>query len=108
MGKFTDWLAATLYISDEDIQTHRDVAASQSAAVDRQRAEGKRGWLETYALKSEISDAGDYQADFKEKNSGLGSLVMTAPLWLWVVMLVGAFWYLGGFLWLKGILARQK
>lgn len=107
MGKITDWLAATLYTRDEDIQTHRDVAASQSAAVDRQRDEGKRGWLETSALKSEIGSAGDYQSDFKEENSGALAFAFTVPWWIWFALAGGAFWYLGGFLWLKGILARK-
>ena len=107
MGKFTDWLAATLYVSDEEIQTHKDVAAAQDAIVLRQRAEDKRGFLETYALRRDINSAGDELGEFKEDNTGLPALAMTVPLWIWVGLIGAAFWYLGGFIWLKGILAKK-
>jgi hypothetical protein len=108
MGKFTDWLAATLYVSEEDIQTHKDVAAAQDAAVLRQREEGKRGYLETYSLRKEINSAGNMLGDYKEKNTGVLALGLTVPWWIWAAMIGAAFWYLGGFVWLKGILARHK
>ncbi len=102
----TDWLAATFFVSEEDAQMHKDVAAAQQAIVDRQYAEGKRGVFDYLGLSSDIKKAGDYTADFKEKNSGLGALLLTVPWWIWAALLALAFWWVGGFYWIRNILKR--
>jgi hypothetical protein len=108
---FTDWLAAK-QISSEDIQTHQDVAKAQQEILDRQYAQGKRGVLDYYNLSGEVTDAGNYTQDFVDQNSSFSGVILAAlakiPFWLWLVLGGIAFWYLGGFTWLKGSLAKGK
>jgi hypothetical protein len=106
--KLTNWLAANVFISDADVQTHADVAAAQKAELDRQRDEGKRGLLDYWNLSGEIADAGSYAGDFKAKNSGIFGFAKIIPWWLWLGAIVAGFWYLGGFVFLKGILSKLK
>lgn len=104
MASFTDWLAAKFFVSEEDKQTHADVAAAQQRNNDRQYAEGKIGLLDYYGNAKDIANAGRDLQTFQDNNS---SLFMTVPWWIWLTLLLAGFWYLGGFIWLKGILARR-
>lgn len=104
---FTDWAAATFFTPEDEVQMHKDVAAAQQAILDRQYAEGKRGMFEYWGLSSDIKDAGSYQADFVAENSGLGGFLKSIPWWVYLAGAVALFVWLGGLVWLKGILARR-
>jgi hypothetical protein len=95
MASFTDWLAATFFVSDEDVQLHKDVAAAQQANLDRSLAAGRVGYADYYQTTRDIADAGNYTAEFDKKNSGTFALLKTFPLWVWLAVLVGAWVWLG-------------
>lgn len=96
MSSFTDWLAGTFFTSDDDIQTHKDVAAAQQAILDRQLDEGKVNALDYSATTAAIKDAGNYLGYFKADNSGALSLLSTVPWWVWAAAAGGAFLYFDG------------
>ncbi len=103
MSKLTDYFS-TWFVTDDSIQTQAEVAAAQQAALDRQRAEGKRGWLEHWSLSREIKAAGDASQRYVEDNDNPFAVV---PWWIYAAAIVGIFWYLGGFGLLRGILNRK-
>ena len=103
MSKLVDYLS-TWFISDDELQTHKDVAAAQQAILDRQVNEGKRGFFEYISLSSEVQAAGSDLAKYRDKNDNPLSVV---PWWVWVALVGCALWYLGGFTWLRGSLARK-
>ena len=104
MSKLVDYLS-TYFVSDDSIQTQKEVAVAQQAALDRQYAEGKRGLFDYWSMSSEVKAAGDANARYVAENDNPLSIV---PWWMWAAVVIAAFWYLGGFIWLKGILARGK
>jgi hypothetical protein len=104
MKTFTDWLAATFYTPDDLVQTHKDVAASQQAILDRQYAQGKTGMFDYLAMTQEIGDAGTMLQDYKDTNGGTGGFLKTIPWFVWAGLALVGFWWLGGFYWIKGIL----
>ena len=95
MASFTDWLAATFYTSDEEVQLHQDVAAAQQANLDRSLEAGRVDYGTYYQTSRDIDDAGNYTADFDRKNSGTFALLKTLPWWLWAVVIIGAWVWLG-------------
>ena len=110
MGLFnnlTDWLAANLYISNDELQMRKDVAAAQQAEVDRQFAEGKISFLSDLSLSADIQDAGSSEQKFVDANSGVGGFLKIVPWWFWIAAIIAAFWYLGGFSYLRGILKKK-
>lgn len=102
MSKLVDYLS-TWYVSDDAIQDERDRDLAQQAILDRQYAEGKRGLFSYYGLSSEVK--GNGLEEYVDDNDNILRIV---PWWIWLAVAVGAFWYLGGFTYLRGILARQK
>jgi hypothetical protein len=104
MSKFQDFLS-TFFVTDDSIQTQAEVAAAQQAALDRQRAEGKRGLLDYWSLSREVGKAGTANRDYVDDNDNPLAIV---PWWIWLAAAGAAFWYLGGFTWLRGILARRS
>jgi hypothetical protein len=100
MSTLTDWLAATFYVSDADVQTHADVAAAQQAEIDRQYSEGKRNVSDYLSLSDEIQTAGSERVDYKRANSGVWGFMKALPWWFWIIVILVPFGYLGGFAWL--------
>ena len=103
MSKLVDYLS-TWFVSDDSIQTQREVADAQQAILDRQYSEGKRGMFEYWGLSGEISDAGTANADYVDENDNPLRIV---PWWGWLALAGVVFWYLGGFTYLRGILAKK-
>jgi hypothetical protein len=109
-NRFIDWLAATLFITDDDVATHQQVADAQAENLERLRREGKVGLLEYWDQRSDIADAGNQLAEFRDQNTGVVSLAATVPAWVWLLAALLVFGWMGGFLWLakftKGIMNR--
>tara|TARA_R110000868_G_scaffold395344_1_gene666981 strand:+ start:1147 stop:1452 length:306 start_codon:yes stop_codon:yes gene_type:complete len=101
MSKLVDYLS-TWFVDEDAIQDERERDLVQQAILDRQYQEGKRGFLDYYSLSSEVS--GNGLEEYVDENDNPLSIV---PWWIWVALIGAAFWYLGGFIWLKGILARK-
>ena len=76
MPNFTDWLARTFFISQDQIDTNNQVAAAQSSEVAQQVADGSRSVTSGLQLQGQIAaSSGD---NFYNQNlgySGLGGLV---------------------------------
>ena len=100
----TDYLS-TWYISDQDIAVHQQVAEAQQAIAERQYLEGTLSLPEYLAINGEIASAGSYLQDYKAANDNPLKII---PWWVWVLAIGGAFFYLGGFTWLRGILAKKS
>lgn len=103
MKSLVDYLS-TWFISDEDIATHQKVADAQQQIADRQYADGTLGTLDYWLLSDEIGNAGNYLGDYKAEND---NPLRVVPWWLWVGGIVAVFWYLGGFTYFRGILAKR-
>ena len=103
MSSIADWLAAK-FITQDSIDTQAEVAAAQQRELDRQYSEGKRGFFEYYGLSREVQNAGVANQKFVDDNS---NIFATVPWWVWVSLIGCAFWYLGGFVYLRGILAKK-
>lgn len=104
MSKFIDYLS-TFFIADDEIATHKAVSEAQQAIIDRQHAEGKRGFFEYVSLSKEVQAAGSDLSKYRDKND---DIIKVVPFWAWVALAIAAFAYLGGFKWLKGILAKKS
>ena len=110
---FFDKLGEFLYSNtsselEDNAALHEEVARGQKAQLDRRYDEGKVGWLDYFGRRGEIADAGSMTRDYQEKTGSPWHVILGIPWYVWVVVLCAAFWYLGGFLWLKGILAKNK
>lgn len=89
MASFTDWLARTFFISEEDEATSKAVAEHQQSLIDRQRDEGKLGITKYLQQSAEIADTG---ADFYDEQlgkSGVAGLPGLAFHYWWIWGLVG-------------------
>jgi hypothetical protein len=95
MATFTDWLAATFYTSDAEVQLHQDVAAAQQANLDKSLAAGRVDYGTYYATTRDIASAGNQTGDFKAKNSGVLAFLSTFPWWFWPLVIGGLWFYLG-------------
>ena len=82
MASLTDWLAATFFISDEEVKLHQDVAAAQQANLDRSLSEGRVDYGTYYETSRDIDEAGSAVAKFDKKNSGALALLSTLPWWV--------------------------
>jgi hypothetical protein len=103
MPSLTDYLS-TWFISDEQIQTHKDVADAQQAILDRQYDEGKRGVIDYLSLSNEVQNAGTELEEYRDENDNILGVI---PWWIWLALAGVAFWYLGGFIWIRNILAKR-
>lgn len=108
---FVNW-ASTKFISQDEQQMHNDVAAAQQARLNDQLNEGKRDMFNYLGLSNQVQAAGNMEADYIAENGSFGNVITAAlgkvPLWLWLVVGIVVFWWLGGFIWLRGILAKGK
>ncbi len=95
MATLTDWLAATFYTSDEEVQLHKDVAAAQQANLDKSLAAGRVDYPTYYGTTRDISEAGRYTENFAQKNSGTLAFLSTFPWWFWPLVIGGLWFYLG-------------
>lgn len=106
MATFTDWLAATFYTPQSDIQTHQDVAAAQQQLLNAQHDAGKIGAYDYLKTSQDIQNAGNYQADYVAANSGAFNLLTTIPWWIWAIVGGGLFVWMGGLSLLRGVLKK--
>ena len=90
-GSFSNYLTA-LFVKEEDIEMHAEVAVGQQLILDRQREEGLIDSYEYNGMTLEIADAGKELREFKEDND---SLLATVPWWVWLVGLIVALDYFG-------------
>lgn len=110
---FFDKLGEFLYANtsseyEDNAKLHEEVAIAQQQRLDQSYAKGNVGLLDYLTTSADISNAGSMTRDAKEKDGSGLNLLSGIPWYVWVIGLGAAFWYLGGFLWLKGILARNK
>ncbi len=110
---FFDNLGEFLYSNtsselDANAALHEEVAAGQQAQLDRRYNDGKVGLLDYLNLSGDITDAGSMTRNYQKDTGSPLHVVAGVPWWVWVVGIGAAFWYLGGFIWLKGILAKNK
>lgn len=102
MADFTDWLARTFFITEEQEQTAEQVREAQQAILDRQREEGKVDLREYLELSGEIVDTGTAYFDRELGKPGVAGLAMTIPWWVWALVAGGLFIWLGGLNLIKG------
>ena|ERR1044071_879486 len=93
MADFTDWLARTFFISEEQEQTSAQVAAAQQAILDRQRDEGKVGAVKYLKLSGEIADTGTQYFDEQLGKKGLAGVPSLIPWWVYLLVIVGLAFY---------------
>lgn len=116
MAKITDWLARTLFVSDEQIALEEQVKEAQQKRIQEQLDQGTIGlgtWLD---LSQDIhGSAGRVAYDRELGKPGVAGVpgLALSYWWIWALVGLGAFIYLGGGPWLlkqakglKGVLGR--
>ena len=100
MASFTDWLARTFFITQDQEDTAAEVAAAQQTILDRQRDEGKVGAIKYLTLSSEIADTGATYYDEQLGKSGVAgvpavglNILGKVPWWIWPIVIVVAVIY---------------
>jgi len=105
MSKLDDYLS-TWFITQDSIDTQKQVADAQQAIVDRQYAEGKRNVFDYYSLSSEIQAAGTANQKYVDENGGVFGFLKIIPWWVWPLAVLAVFYYIGGFSWLRNIIKK--
>lgn len=103
MASLVDYLS-TWFISDEEIAMREEVAAAQQARLDQLQREGKVDAIRYITLSGEVQEAGTMQRDYRDENDNFFAVI---PWWIYLGAGLAIFFYLGGFIWLRGILARK-
>lgn len=89
------------FISQDEIDTARQVEAGQSQQAARQFDDGVIDWEEYHQLDADIHAAGNYLE--AERNRPAPDMPTLIPWWWWIVLAAGLFFYFGG-----GILLAAK
>lgn len=107
MSTLVDYLS-TRFVTQDSIDTQKQVADAQQAILDRQYAEGKRNVFDYYNLSSEVQAAGTANQKYVDENGGAFGFLKIIPWWLWLLVIGGIFFYIGGFSWLRNILKKKS
>lgn len=96
MSRLDDYLTA-LFLPDDEIAMREEIANAQQRELDRQRAEGNRGFFDYIQLSADIAAAGSEQKKFEEENdSPVKAVALSIPWWVYLALFVFVFFYFGG------------
>lgn len=91
-----DWLARTFFITEDQETTANQVKAAQQELLDAQLDRGVN--VENYrSIRKQIEDTGTVYYDRELGKPGLPGLPALVPWWVWLLLVVGVFGWLGGF-----------
>ena len=102
MASLTDWLARTFFISSDAEQTAEQVKAAQQEILERQIREGKQDVISAMEIQAQLNDTGTTYFNRELGQAGAAGVpgLVASYWWLWLLLGIGLFLYLGGLPWL--------
>lgn len=103
-----EWVVSNTDSQLEDYsQTQQQVGAVQQQRNEDRYKGGTISPQEYYRRNDLIQDSKDATAEYQAKTGSVWHVLGGVPWYVWAALAGVAFWYLGGFVWVRNILAKR-